>query len=121
MALPSHAVDCALDGVLKLIASRWTPHILWVLLSVGPTRSGVLRRSIPGLSAKVMAERLRSLVAAGFVHRECVPTIPPEVSYSLTAKGQDLRETLAAMKALADRWTPGEVHASTEAGGAQEP
>jgi DNA-binding HxlR family transcriptional regulator len=98
-------VDCELDGVLKLVASRWTPHVLWVLLTNGPTRFGALRRSIPGISTRVLTERLRSLEAAGFVHREYVPTIPPEVTYSLTHRGNDLRDTLSAMKALAQRWS----------------
>ena len=103
--MPVNAVDCALDDVLKLIASRWTPHILWVLLTNGPTRFGVLKRAIPGISTKVLTERLRSLEAAQFVTRNYVPTIPPEVSYDLSAKGHDLRETLSAMKTVAERWS----------------
>jgi DNA-binding HxlR family transcriptional regulator len=105
--MPAHAtlVDCELDGVLKLVASRWTPHVLWVLLTNGPTRFGALRRAIPGISTRVLTERLRSLEAAGFVHRHYVATIPPEVTYSLTARGEDLRDTLEAMRTLAQRWS----------------
>jgi DNA-binding HxlR family transcriptional regulator len=101
-------VDCELDAVLKLVASRWTPHVLWVLLTNGPTRFGVLRRAIPGISTRVLTERLRSLEGAGFVHRAYVPSIPPEVTYSLTSQGEDLRATLSAMKALAERWSKGD-------------
>ena len=104
MSTQTAPVDCALDGVLKLVASRWTPHVLWVLLTNGPTRFGALRRSVPGISTRVLTERLRSLEAAGFVVREHVQTIPPEVTYSLSPRGHDLRETLPSMTQLAARW-----------------
>ncbi|MBC7924254.1 MAG: helix-turn-helix transcriptional regulator [Bryobacteraceae bacterium] len=97
-------VQCELDDVLKLIASRWTPHILWVLLTNGRTRFGALKRAIPGISTKVLTQRLRALEASEFVTRDYVPTIPPEVSYDLSAKGHDLRDTLSALKIVAERW-----------------
>lgn len=97
-------VDCALDRVLKMLTRRWATHILWVLLTRGPTRFGELRRQVAGVSTKVLTARLRDLEAAGLVSRDYKPTVPPEVTYALTPRGRQLRAMLTAMKAVAERW-----------------
>lgn len=98
------ARGCPLDELLRLLGAQWTPHLLWVLSHEGPTRFGALRRRLEGISSKVLTERLRSLERAGIVYREHVPTIPPRVTYGLTAKGQDLADVLGGLDRVAARW-----------------
>ena len=95
---------CAVGALLKVLEGPWTTYILWILSSQGPQRFGQLRRAIGGISAKVLTERLRLLEAEGIVHRDYRPTIPPEVTYSLTERGRELAHVLDALDAVARRW-----------------
>jgi DNA-binding HxlR family transcriptional regulator len=93
-----------MDALLRLLMGPWTTYILWVLRSNGPTRFGELKRRVAGVSAKVLSERLRMLVEAGVVHRQFEATIPPQVTYSLTVRGEELREVLDRLNDVAVRW-----------------
>ena len=104
MAVPKSPVGCPMDSLLRLLMGPWTTYILWVLRSNGPTRFGELRRRVAGVSAKVLTERLRMLAEAGVVHREHEPTIPPQVTYSLTERGEELKQALDQLNAIALRW-----------------
>ncbi|MDZ7748413.1 MAG: helix-turn-helix domain-containing protein [Halofilum sp. (in: g-proteobacteria)] len=101
---PGFTRGCPLDGLLRLLGAQWTPHLLWVLSHEGPTRFGALRRRLDGISSKVLTERLRSLEAEGIVYRDHVPTIPPQVTYGLTAKGRELADVLGGLDHVAARW-----------------
>jgi DNA-binding HxlR family transcriptional regulator len=96
---------CPVDAVLKLLAGPWTTHVLWALQTHGTLRFGVLKRAIPGVSSRLLTERLRRLTAAGFVLRHCVATVPPQVSYSLTVRGRKLGEVLAQLQPIVREWT----------------
>lgn len=96
---------CPVDAVLKLLAGPWTTHVLWALQTHGTLRFGILKRAIPGVSSRLLAERLRRLTAAGFVVRDCVATVPPQVSYSLTGRGRKLGEVLAQLQPIVKEWT----------------
>ena len=98
------ASTCPMDAILRLLMGPWTTYILWILSSQGPQRFGQLRRSIGGISAKVLTERLRLLEGEGIVHRDYRPKIPPEVTYSLTPRGRELAGVLDALDAVARRW-----------------
>ena len=98
---PSH---CAIGGLLEVLARPWTLHILWVLSTEGPTRFGVLRRKVSGISARMLSERLRLLERQGFVFRHYEPTIPPAVTYSLTGRTKEINKVLDALEKLARRW-----------------
>jgi DNA-binding HxlR family transcriptional regulator len=95
---------CPMDGILRIIMGPWTTYILWLLHSQGPMRFGKLRRAIPGISSKVLTERLRHLAAHGLIDRFYRPTVPPEVTYSLTERGQSLRSVLDGLNGLALTW-----------------
>lgn len=100
---------CPVDAVLKLLAGPWTTHVLWALQTHGTLRFGVLKRAIPGISSRLLTERLRRLTAAGFVARHCVASVPPQVSYSLTAQGHKLGLVLAQLQPIVTEWTGQEV------------
>jgi DNA-binding HxlR family transcriptional regulator len=86
------------------IAGPWTTYILWLLQQHGAIRFSAFRTHLPGISPKVLSERLKRLEADGLVSRDYVPTIPPQVSYSLTARGEELKDILDALGATALRW-----------------
>lgn len=96
---------CPMDRLLRLLTGPWTTYLLWVLSSNGPTRFGELKRRIPGISAKVLTDRLRMLEEAGVIYREYEETIPPKVTYGLAPRGQELRTVLDALNAIARRWS----------------
>lgn len=76
--------------VLGLVGKRWTLPILASLLD-GPARFSELGRSVPGLSDRVMSERLQELCEAGLVERLVEPGPPLATKYRLTPAGERLR------------------------------
>jgi len=88
--------DCAPRRVLELFATKWTSMILHALHArhEGSARSGVLLRSLPGISQKMLTQTLRELEASGLVHRHVRDTVPPEVDYSLTGLGKRVIEPI---------------------------
>jgi DNA-binding HxlR family transcriptional regulator len=93
-----------MDALLRLLMGPWTTYILWVLQQDGPTRFGALKRKVPGVSAKVLTERLRMLETAGVIFRRYEAKIPPEVTYGLTPRGRELDHVLESLDTLAKRW-----------------
>jgi DNA-binding HxlR family transcriptional regulator len=63
-----------------------------------------LRRSVAGISSRVLTERLRVLEEKGFLYRDYKPTIPPEVTYGLTKRVKDIQKVLAELGRLAQKW-----------------
>lgn len=85
--------SCPSRVVLDHISSRWGVLVLVALAERGQ-RWGELRRTVEGISEKMLASTLRTLEQDGLVHREAQPTIPPRVDYSLTPLGEDLATVL---------------------------
>lgn len=90
--------DCGLELALDIIAAKWKPAIIWQL-HFAPTRFGALRRSLPGVSERVLAKQLRELEADGVVERAVYEEAVQRVEYSLTPSGRELN---AAVHALAE-------------------
>ena len=111
--------QCPMDWLLRLLMGPWTTYILWVLRSQGPQRFGELKRGVPGISAKVLTDRLRMLEEARILHRHYEATIPPSVTYSLTTRGEELREILDRLSEVAQRWRAADKAAAEAAD--QEP
>lgn len=99
---------CPMNGLLTTLTKPWTLHILWTLTHNGETRFGALRRSIDGISARMLTERLRGLEKAGFVYRKCTDTVPPQVSYGVTERMQDITKVLDDLHTLAQKWNMAE-------------
>jgi DNA-binding HxlR family transcriptional regulator len=94
-----------MDALLRLLMGPWTTYILWVLRTTNePVRFGELKRRVPGISAKVLTERLRLLEGAQVIERRHLATIPPQVSYALAPRGKELNEVLDNLNAVALRW-----------------
>lgn len=103
-AKAKESVTCPMDFILRMLMGPWTTYILYNLRSHGPQRFGELKRRVSGISAKMLTERLRTLEGAGLVKRDYEATIPPKVTYSLTARGHELDEVMGMLAAIGMRW-----------------
>jgi DNA-binding HxlR family transcriptional regulator len=82
---------------LKIIGSKWTVLILRELCE-GTKRFGELQRSLPGISPKTLSVRLDELEKNGIIKRRIYREIPLHVEYSLTPRGESLREIIGKMR-----------------------
>jgi len=80
---------CALTAALAAIGGRWKLFIVYRLAD-GPRHFAALRRSLPDMSAKVLAQQLRELQADGLVSRERSGPVPACVHYALTSHGRSV-------------------------------
>jgi len=80
---------CALTAALAAIGGRWKLFVVYRLAD-GPRHFAALRRSLPDVSAKVLAQQLRELQADGLVSRESSGPVPSTVHYALTSHGHSV-------------------------------
>ena len=104
--LPSNLPACPVEVTLLLLSNKWTILILRDLLT-GTKRFGELKKSLSGVSKKVLTANLRSLEEKGIIEREVFPEVPPRVEYTLTDLGKTLEPIIDSMHA----W--GEFYKST--------
>ncbi|MFP4152652.1 MAG: winged helix-turn-helix transcriptional regulator [Alkalispirochaeta sp.] len=91
---------------VELIGSRWTASVLRALLG-GIDHFSELRAAIPGLSDRMLAERLRELEREGIVERVVIPETPVRIEYHLTEKGRALAPVMNAFVEWLQRWGDG--------------
>jgi len=84
-----------LTGAFRLLGKRWNALIL-DLLAIRPARFSQLDQAIPGISDRMLGERLRELVDAGLVEHHRGAGGPP--SYRLTEAGRSLQPALEAVR-----------------------
>lgn len=90
----------------KIITKRGTLEILIPLCcTTEPVRYKQFRRTIKGVSSKTLASRLKDLEKMGILQRQAFNEIPPRVEYRLTAKGQELIESLINLLEWMRRWS----------------
>ena len=82
-----------------VLGCKWSWSVLRAIHS-GVTRPGQLERAIPGISTKVLNERLRKLVAHGVLERIEFPEIPPHVEYHFSALGRNFFSLLQQVEVL---------------------
>ena len=88
---------CPVETTLTLISDKWTVLILRDLMP-GTKRFGELKKSIHGVSQKVLTAQLRQMEANGLLQRTVYPEVPPRVEYSLTELGRSLKPVLDVME-----------------------
>lgn len=88
---------CPVATTVWLIGNKWKLLILRNLLT-GPNRFGELRRTIPGISQKVLTDNLRSMEQDGIVIRTVYAEMPPHVEYKLSDLGNTMRPIISAME-----------------------
>ena len=94
---------CPVEVTLTLISDRWKVLILRDLLG-GTKRFGELKKSVTGISQKVLTANLRSMEQGGLLHRKVFAEVPPRVEYSLTELGFSLKPILDAMVAWGENY-----------------
>jgi DNA-binding HxlR family transcriptional regulator len=102
---PCKTVDGAMARVFALLGKRWTGLIVTVLME-RPVHFSDLRRAIPGISERMLSDRLSELGAAGLVLREVDEGPPLRVSYRLTDAGAALEPALTELHGWAKQHLP---------------
>ena len=98
---PSHDRCLAAREVLNRVGDKWSVYVV-ALLGQGPRRFSELRRTIEGISQRMLTLTLRGLERDGLVTRTVYATIPPRVDYALTPLGQTLLVPVQALAMWAD-------------------
>jgi len=95
--------DCrVISDVLARIGDKWSVLVV-TRLGDKPLRFNELRRSIGGISQRMLTLTLRGLERDGLITRTVFPTIPPRVDYALTSLGRDLLNPVSALGEWATR------------------
>jgi DNA-binding HxlR family transcriptional regulator len=97
--------SCPMRDVLDRIGDTWSLLVV-INLQPAPMRFNALRRSIEGISQRMLTVTLRSLERDGLVRRTVRPTTPPEVEYALTDIGQSIAVPIAALGLWAQQNQP---------------
>ena len=106
-----HEMKAAADPVLceqfheaiELIGRRWTGAIVFLLLRKR-CRYATLRDAIPGITDRMLSERLQELEREEIIERTVVPETPVRVEYALTKKGRALASAINALGEWAHKW-----------------
>ena len=88
--------SCPVEITMGLIGEKWKVLIIRDLLT-GTKRFGELKKSVTGISQKVLTNNLRQMEASGLVKRKVYAEVPPRVEYSLTETGLSLKPILDSM------------------------
>lgn len=91
------------ESAFEMLGKRWTGLIIRVLLS-GPKRFKDISDMIPGISDKMLVNRLKSLEKEGILMRNVYPETPVKIEYELTDKGKALKSALDEIQNWAERW-----------------
>lgn len=94
----AHAPDVA-GMVESIIGCKWSLHVLAMVRS-GVNRPGALTRSAPGLTTKVLNERLSKMLRFGILERHAFAEVPPRVEYTLTHFGERFAQILDEVERL---------------------
>ncbi len=87
---------CPVEITMGLIGDKWKVLIIRDLLT-GTKRFGELKKSLNGITQKVLTNNLRQMEASGLVNRKVYAEVPPRVEYSLTETGWSLKPILDSM------------------------
>lgn len=94
---------CPVTTTVSLIGNKWKLLILRDILT-GPKRFGELRKSLDGISQKVLTDSLRGMEHDGILTRTVYPEVPPRVEYSLSELGETMRPIISAMEIWGKRY-----------------
>lgn len=84
------------NDVISLVGDKWSVLVV-NSLGGGKQRFSVIKRTVEGISQKMLTVTLRALERDGYITRTVYPTVPPRVEYELTTLGFDLLEPISAL------------------------
>lgn len=88
---------CPVETTLSIIGDKWKVLILRDLFE-GTKRFNELKKSLNGVTQKMLTQQLRELEQDGIIHRMVYPVVPPKVEYSLTDLGKTLKPVVDSMR-----------------------
>lgn len=94
---------CPVEITMGLIGEKWKVLIIRDLLT-GTKRFGELRKSVTGITQKVLTNNLRQMESSGLIKRKVYAEVPPRVEYSLTETGWSLKPILDSMVAWGNNY-----------------
>ncbi len=103
-AVPAPGCCAFYHEAVELIGRRWTGAIVAVLIDHGPLRFSELGQAVPGVSDRLLSERVKELEARGVVERTVDPGPPISVHYDVTPMGHELAPALAQLRTWAQQW-----------------
>lgn len=90
--MTSHSI-CCVDSTLKVIGGKWKLIILWHLTRQ-TMRFSELEKNIPGVTQKMLTQKLREMEKDRLITRKVYPIVPPKVEYKVTDHGRSLNKVL---------------------------
>jgi DNA-binding HxlR family transcriptional regulator len=102
-ACSNGTLACNVEKALDIIGGKWSFLIIKHLFD-GTMRFGAIRKALHNISPKTLTMKLRVLEDRGVLTRKMYASIPPNVEYTLTAKGQDMKTMIEAMRAWGEKW-----------------
>lgn len=107
--LPNEKImDCPVATTINLIGNKWKLLIIRDLTG-GKKRFGELRKSLTGISQRVLTQNLRELESDGLIDRAVYAEVPPRVEYSLNAMGMSLKPVIDSMADWGTRYKTGKL------------
>lgn len=94
---------CPIYRTIEFVSQKWNLHIIRALLH-GQNRFNALSRHLR-VNPRTLRERLKQLEKHGIIQRTVVSAMPPNVEYSLTARGKSLNEIIEAIATWGHDWT----------------
>ena len=88
---------CPVATTVSLIGSKWKLLIMRNLL-MRPWWFNELRKSLDGISQKVLTDSLRSMEEDGLVVRTVYAEVPPRVEYALSPLGESMQPIIMSME-----------------------
>ena len=92
-----------METTLELLGKKWIALIVFALLS-GPKKFSEMEKFIPGLSARMLTERLKELELKEIIVKNVYPETPVRIEYILSQKGVDLTSAFNAIGEWAEKW-----------------
>ena len=96
------ATNCHARDVLARVGDTWSVYVIHMLGDARTLRFNELRKSVDGISQRMLTVTLRGLERDGLVTRKVFPEVPPRVEYTLTPLGTTLRQLIRGLVAWAD-------------------
>lgn len=101
-------LDCPVATTINLIGNKWKLLIIRDLLG-GTKRFGELRKSLDGISQRVLTQNLREMENDGLINRKIYAEVPPRVEYSLNQTGLSLNTIISAMEEWGTKYKNGKL------------
>ena len=100
--MKSDTYQCPFEYALSIVGGKWRGLAIFYLGRNGVMRYSELRRTLEGITQKMLTQTLRFLEAEGIIIRTVYPVVPPKVEYQLTEKGIKLLPILDALQEWGD-------------------